>query len=184
MDCSPWGCSVHGISQARILEWVAIPFCRDLPDPGIIPLSPALQADFLPTEPLGKHGLSSGHELSGFSQAPSSWPGWLPFWPQAPLLMHWGPPIPHSPLQFLNPEKLILQAARACTFSVHPAASDKVLRSEMTTWHQSWLGLLLPSPKGPGPLWVGRRAGSCVHGLGGLPKVEIWWGQWKEQGPC
>ena len=27
-DCSPPGSSVHGILQARILEWVAIPFCR------------------------------------------------------------------------------------------------------------------------------------------------------------
>ena len=26
MDCSPPGSSVHGISQARIPEWVAIPF--------------------------------------------------------------------------------------------------------------------------------------------------------------
>ena len=28
MDCSPPGSSVHGILQARILEWVAISFCR------------------------------------------------------------------------------------------------------------------------------------------------------------
>ena len=28
MDCSPPGFSVHGISQARILEWVAISFSR------------------------------------------------------------------------------------------------------------------------------------------------------------
>ena len=28
MDCSPPGSSVHGIFQARILEWVAIPFSR------------------------------------------------------------------------------------------------------------------------------------------------------------
>ena len=28
MDCSPSGSSVHGISQARILEWVAISFSR------------------------------------------------------------------------------------------------------------------------------------------------------------
>ena len=28
MDHSPSGPSVHGISQARILEWVAIPFSR------------------------------------------------------------------------------------------------------------------------------------------------------------
>ena len=27
-DCSPPGSSVHGILQARILEWVAIPFSR------------------------------------------------------------------------------------------------------------------------------------------------------------
>ena len=29
MDCSPPGSSVHGILQARILEWVAIPFSRE-----------------------------------------------------------------------------------------------------------------------------------------------------------
>ena len=29
MDCSPPGPSVHGISQARILEWVAIPISRE-----------------------------------------------------------------------------------------------------------------------------------------------------------
>ena len=28
MDCSPPGSSVHGISQARILEWVAISYSR------------------------------------------------------------------------------------------------------------------------------------------------------------
>ena len=34
-DCSPPGSSVHGTSQARILEWVALPPLGDLPDPGI-----------------------------------------------------------------------------------------------------------------------------------------------------
>ena len=53
-DCSPPGSSVRGISQARILEWLAISFSRDLPDPGIEPGSPALQADALPTELAGK----------------------------------------------------------------------------------------------------------------------------------
>ena len=28
MDCSPPGSSVHGVLQAEILEWVAIPFSR------------------------------------------------------------------------------------------------------------------------------------------------------------
>ena len=42
MDCSLPGPSVHGIFQARILQWVAISFSRDLPDPGIEPRSPVL----------------------------------------------------------------------------------------------------------------------------------------------
>ena len=46
--------SVHGILQARILEWAAIPLSGDLPDPGIEPGSPALHADSLPSEPPGK----------------------------------------------------------------------------------------------------------------------------------
>ena len=48
------GSSIHGILQARILEWVAIPFSRDLPDPGIEPGSPALAGRFFTTEPPGK----------------------------------------------------------------------------------------------------------------------------------
>ena len=51
--CLP-GCLVHGISQARILEWVAISFSGDLPDWGIEPEPPTLQADSLTTEPPGK----------------------------------------------------------------------------------------------------------------------------------
>ena len=50
MDSSPPGSSVHGISQARILEWVAL----DLLDPGIKPTSPALAGGFFTTEPPGK----------------------------------------------------------------------------------------------------------------------------------
>ena len=33
MDCSPPGSSLHGILQARILEWVAIPFFRESSQP-------------------------------------------------------------------------------------------------------------------------------------------------------
>jgi len=33
MDCSWLGCSVHGILQARILEWVAMPSSRGSPQP-------------------------------------------------------------------------------------------------------------------------------------------------------
>ena len=52
MDCNLPGSSVHGILQARMLEWVAMPSSRgDLPNPGIEPMSPvspALEADSLP----------------------------------------------------------------------------------------------------------------------------------------
>ena len=33
MDCSPPGSSVHGISQARILEWVSISYSRESSQP-------------------------------------------------------------------------------------------------------------------------------------------------------
>ena len=44
MDCSPPGSSVHGISQARILEWVAISFSRELPHPGMANLESVLKS--------------------------------------------------------------------------------------------------------------------------------------------
>ena len=44
MDCSLPGYSVHGISQARILEWVAISSYRGSSGPGIEPASPAFAA--------------------------------------------------------------------------------------------------------------------------------------------
>ena len=37
MDCSLPGSYVHGIFQARILEWVTVSSSRDLPDLGIEP---------------------------------------------------------------------------------------------------------------------------------------------------
>ena len=54
MDCSLPGSSVHGIPQARTLEWVAIPPPGDLPDPGIEPaslMSPASAVGSLPIAP-------------------------------------------------------------------------------------------------------------------------------------
>ena len=66
-----WSCSVvsdslrlHGLSPTRLLRWQSREFFRqeywsglpfpstgDLPDPGIEPMSPALQADALPSDP-------------------------------------------------------------------------------------------------------------------------------------
>ena len=46
MDYSRPGSSVHGILQARILEWVSFSSPGHLPNPGIESRSPALQADY------------------------------------------------------------------------------------------------------------------------------------------
>ena len=52
--CSPSGSSVHGVLQARVLEWVPKPSSRDLPSPGTEPASTSLQVDSLLSEPPGK----------------------------------------------------------------------------------------------------------------------------------
>ena len=54
MDSSLPGFSIHGISQARILEWVVISFSRGSSDPGMEPMSPALASGFSITGPSGK----------------------------------------------------------------------------------------------------------------------------------
>ena len=48
--CNPMDYTVHGILQARILEWVAFPFSRGSSQPRY----PAWQVDSLPAEPQGK----------------------------------------------------------------------------------------------------------------------------------
>ena len=53
MGCNPPGSSVHGIFQARILEWVAAPFSSGSSQPRIEPRSPELQADSSLSEPPG-----------------------------------------------------------------------------------------------------------------------------------
>ena len=85
MGCSPPGSSIHGDSPViRILEWVAMLPSRDLPNPGIKPRSPALQADSLPSEPPGKPkntGVGSLSLLQGFFLAQeSNWGLWHCRW--------------------------------------------------------------------------------------------------------
>ena len=50
----PTGFSIHGILQARILEWVAIPFSRGFPQPRNRTQVSCIAADSLPFEPPGK----------------------------------------------------------------------------------------------------------------------------------
>ena len=54
MDCSPPGSSVHGISQARILKWVAISFSRGSSQPRDRTHVSWVASGFFTTEPLGK----------------------------------------------------------------------------------------------------------------------------------
>ena len=62
VDCSPPDSSVHGILQARRLEWVAISSSRDLLDPGTEPVSltsPALLSRFFITATAAAKSLQS-----------------------------------------------------------------------------------------------------------------------------
>ena len=80
--------AVHGILQARILEWVEFPFFRessllpslwDLPNPGVEPRSPALQADSLPAEQKRKLKNTGTGSLSSPEDLPD--PGIEPGYP-------------------------------------------------------------------------------------------------------
>ena len=66
MDCSPPGSSGHGISQARILAWVAISYSRGSCRPGIEPasaVSPVLAVRFFTTVLPGKASKGFGPSL-------------------------------------------------------------------------------------------------------------------------
>ena len=53
-DRGTWWATVHGILQARILEWVAFPFSRGSFQPSNRTQSPTFQVDSLPVKPQGK----------------------------------------------------------------------------------------------------------------------------------
>ena len=96
MDCSLPGFSVHGISQARILEWVAISSSRGcFLNPGIKPRSLALQAvsciagGFFPTEQL-REPITVCQSVSQFSRSVMS-NSLRPYEPQ-----HARPPVHHQ----------------------------------------------------------------------------------------
>ena len=56
--CDPTDETVHGILQARILQWVPFPFSRRSSQPRNQPGSPALKVGSLPAEPQGKPKVS------------------------------------------------------------------------------------------------------------------------------
>ena len=65
-DCSPPGASTHRLLQARILEWVAIPFSRGSSPPKDqthVSVSSALLADYLPGGSDGKQSVCNAGDL-------------------------------------------------------------------------------------------------------------------------
>ena len=54
MDCNPSGSSVHGILQARVLEWVVIPFSRESSQARDRTRVSCISGSLLTTEPPGK----------------------------------------------------------------------------------------------------------------------------------
>ena len=66
MDFSPPGSSVHGISQARVLEWVVISLFRGCFQPASL-ASPALAGGSLPPAPPGKPLSCSGISIIAYS---------------------------------------------------------------------------------------------------------------------
>ena len=61
--CDPMDCTVHGILQARILEWVVAPFSRGSSQQGSNPGLPHCRHS-LPAEPQGKPHLLRHSKLS------------------------------------------------------------------------------------------------------------------------
>ena len=76
-DCSPSGSSVHGILQARILEWVTMPSSKGFSQPRDQTQVSHIAADSLPSVPPGKPkntGVSSLSLLQGiFPTQESNW---------------------------------------------------------------------------------------------------------------
>ena len=108
MDCNPPSFSVHGISQGRILEWVAVSFSRgssQLRDRTRVSWEPCKKGGFFTTEPPVKPSLLSGNcpissplpassllvceGLTRVQPAPASQEG--PPQQALPSLTQWGP---------------------------------------------------------------------------------------------
>ena len=76
MHYGPAGSSVHGILQAGILEWVAVPFSKESSRPRDQTGFPVLQADSLPSEPPGKPQIY----LNVLGSSVHVTQRWKPFW--------------------------------------------------------------------------------------------------------
>ena len=105
--CSLLGSSDHGTIQARILEWVAIPFYRgDLPNPGIKFLSlvsPTLHADFLTLHCQGSPSFQThkAKRSQWIAWGPLQPPGWVGLWGRMDECVHEADPL-GCPLEMIT----------------------------------------------------------------------------------
>ena len=101
VDCNLPGSPVHGIFQIRILECVALPFSRGSSQPRDLMKSgsPALRADSLPSEPLGKHKIQTKMEVLGIE-------------PRASCMLSMRSTTELYPQMFLQSQVLILHPVR------------------------------------------------------------------------
>ena len=97
--CDPMGYTVHGILQARILEWVAFPFSRGSSLPRDWTQISHIGGTSFPAEPQGKSGLICDHVIfvmaASLGYLPFRWGGWsgggIPCWTQQKS--GWGAPV-------------------------------------------------------------------------------------------
>ena len=87
VDWSLPGSTVHGISQARLLEWLPFPSPGDLSNSGIKPASPALAAGFLTTEPSGKPSVTVSPLYNCFGKREQ--PVGVSLYPTSNFLLFW-----------------------------------------------------------------------------------------------
>ena len=133
--CDPMDYTVYGILHARILEWVAFPFSRGLPDPEIEPGSPALQVDSLPTELSGKP--TSTYVMYQFSMC---------FWVEAfyslglvPLAFLTSPSWKKQESSRKTSTSALLTMPKPLTLWITTNCGKFLNRSEyQTTWSASW----------------------------------------------
>ena len=66
--CDPMDYAVHGVLQARILKWVAVPFSQGSSQPRNLTQVSSIAADSLPAEPQGKPKKTGVSSLSFLQQ--------------------------------------------------------------------------------------------------------------------
>ena len=151
MDCSLSGSSGHGILQARILEWVAMP-SRDLPHPGIEPaslMSPHWQVGFAPLMPPGS-ALTILHWWRGKVE---SWCGRISFLSLASFgretamaphssTLAWGIPWTEEPggLQSMGSRRVGHDWATSLSFSLSCTGEGNGTHSSALAWRIPGMG--------------------------------------------